>query len=201
MLRITIELLPGGNASRARTLGLMEVANSGGTAELGDYVAVLKKTPPFQGALKSAWRRGVFEGGRDDAEVLAGRVVGHHRTQRGVYDLMLRALLACGLGARLPAPESRQRGAPGQSPGDMGIGCVLTYEITGSRCGDRERVGADSCGTFARLFRGDPDAAQSRARDFVSELERRGYRLGAVHIVPRRREPAGVVAYRRDARG
>lgn len=101
VLRCTIDLLPFGDESRKRTLGVVDIANDGtGTLERGNYKVVLKKTPPFSGALREAWRRGLFEGEDDDA--IAGKVEGHHRTQRGVYDLLFRALRACGLDKRNP---------------------------------------------------------------------------------------------------
>jgi hypothetical protein len=110
VIRVTFEMLPGGNVDRARTIGVMEVANvvtrPDGTA---DYVVVLKKTPPFSGALKAAWKQGrvtaasgIVAGcmsGEDD-EAIVALAEGHHRTQRGVYDLLYRALVACGLGSR-----------------------------------------------------------------------------------------------------
>lgn len=69
MIRITFELLPGGKADLARTIGIMEVAHLrehlDGTA---DYAVAMKKTPPFA----------------------------------GVYDLLFRALKACGLDRRNP---------------------------------------------------------------------------------------------------
>lgn len=112
MIRVTFELLPGGDETRARTIGLMEIANVGvrldGTA---DYAVVLKKTPPFSGALTAAWRKGkitddnglvngVIAG--EDEEGVVALAEGHHRTQRGVYDLLFRALRACGLDRRNP---------------------------------------------------------------------------------------------------
>lgn len=102
MLRCTIELLPAGDETRARTIGLVEIANVGGTDAVGNYVVVLKKVPPMIGALKSAWRKGRFQGAGEDADIIAGRVEGHHRTRRGAYDLLFRALKACGLDARNP---------------------------------------------------------------------------------------------------
>lgn len=110
MIRITFDLLPGGYEERARTIGIMEIANiathSDGTA---DYAVAMKKTPPFAGALKAAWRKGrvgsddralnAVLAGEDD-ELLTGLVSGHHRTRRGVYDLLFRAMQACGLEAR-----------------------------------------------------------------------------------------------------
>ena len=101
MLRCTIELLPHGDETRKRLIGVVEIANDGtGTPTVGNYRVVLKKTPPFSGALKAAWRRGLLKGEDDDA--IAARVEGHHRTQRGSYDLLYRALRACGLEARNP---------------------------------------------------------------------------------------------------
>lgn len=112
MIRVTFELLPGGYGSRARTIGIMEIANVttrlDGTA---DYAVALKKTPPFAGALRAAWKRGRLTSddsaingamaGEDEALITA-LVEGHHRTRRGVYDLLFRALVACGLDRRNP---------------------------------------------------------------------------------------------------
>ena len=110
MLRITFELLPGGREEGKRVIGLMEVANikmhEDGTA---DYAVVMKKTPPFSGALKAAWKAGkvtyddralnaVTAG--EDEELIAGLVTGHHRQRRGVYDLLFKAMEACGLARR-----------------------------------------------------------------------------------------------------
>ncbi|OCC05222.1 hypothetical protein BA190_09980 [Labrys sp. WJW] len=112
MIRVTFDLLPGGDESRARTIGIMEIANVqtrlDGTA---DYAVTLKKTPPFEGALRLAWKRarltsndtainGAIAG--EDEELITALATGHHRTRRGVYDLLYRALRACGLDARNP---------------------------------------------------------------------------------------------------
>ena len=76
-----------------------------------DYAVALKKTPPFAGALKAAWKSGrVSYGDRALNDVVAGEdealitalAAGHHRTRRGVYDLLFRALKACGLDRRNP---------------------------------------------------------------------------------------------------
>jgi hypothetical protein len=110
MIRITFELLPRGNEAQARVIGLMEIANIGvkldGTA---NYAVVLKKTPPFRGALVEAWKKGKVSSdnqvinavvAHEDEELITALAAGHHRTQRGVYDLFFRALRACGLEAR-----------------------------------------------------------------------------------------------------
>lgn len=117
MLRCKIELLPGGDESRARTIGLVEICNIGGTAEVGNYAVILKKTPPFSGALRAAWKKGILRssgnaadgvaGGYSDEEIMSGVVDGHHRTKRGSYDLLYRALRACGLEARNPPDKIR----------------------------------------------------------------------------------------------
>lgn len=101
MIRVTIELLPGGNEARRRTIGLMEISNDGVVTLEGksDYTVHLKKTPPFDGALVKDWKRGKFE---DDEETAIGRVEGFHRTKRGVYDLIFHGLKACGLNLRSP---------------------------------------------------------------------------------------------------
>lgn len=114
MIRITFDLLPGGNEKRSTTIGVMEIANIATRLDnTADYAVVLKKTPPFPGALQAAWRKGhlscddrVVNGivAGEDEESIRGLVEGHHRTQRGIYDLFYRALVACGLHLRAPSP-------------------------------------------------------------------------------------------------
>lgn len=102
MIRCVIELLPKGDETRKRQIGCVEIANVGGTLEVGEYAVVLKKTPPFTGALRQAWRQGHITLGHEDDEIITGRVEGHPRIKRGVYDLLYRALKACGLEQRVP---------------------------------------------------------------------------------------------------
>jgi len=110
MLRVTFEILPGGCEEKKRTIGLMEMAliklYPNGTA---DYAVVMKKCPPFAGALRAAWRKGsVTSDGEainralagEDEEMIVALAEGHHRTRRGCYDLLLRALKACGMEVR-----------------------------------------------------------------------------------------------------
>ncbi len=110
MLRVTFEILPGGSEANKRTIGLMELAlikrHPNGTA---DYAVVMTKCPPFKGALKAAWRKGsVTSDGAEinramageDEELIVALAEGHHRTRRGCYDLLLRALKACGMEER-----------------------------------------------------------------------------------------------------
>jgi len=101
MLRCTIEILPFGNEDQKKILGIVEIANTGtGTETIGNYRVILKKTPPFAGALKTAWRNGKLQIGRDDEEAIVGAVDGFHRQKRGVYDLLWLALKSCGLEVR-----------------------------------------------------------------------------------------------------
>lgn len=114
MIRITFELLPGGHESRKRTIGIMEIAlisqpRLDGTA---DYAVAMKKSPPFAGALREAWKKGrvaAFDDQHlnaaiagDDDELITALACGHHRARRGVYDLFFRAMRACGLDRRNP---------------------------------------------------------------------------------------------------
>lgn len=103
MLRCTIELVPGGIEDRKRVIGLVEIANVGGDVVVGNYRVLLKKTPPFIGALKQKWRDGVMLVDDEDADFIVAGVDGHPRQARGVYDLLYRALKACKLEERIPA--------------------------------------------------------------------------------------------------
>ena len=106
MIRVTFDLLPGGDESRTSCIGKMEIANiKTHPSGLADYVVVLTKTPPFAGALREAWKKGrltadgVVNGAMtgEDEEMIIALAEGHHRTRRGVYDLLFRALRACGI--------------------------------------------------------------------------------------------------------
>lgn len=100
MIRCTIDMVPHGDEERRRTVGIVEIANVGGTSEIGNYVVVLKKTPPWRGALKQKWRSGLLRIGDEDAELISGTLEGFHRQKRGPYDLLFCALKACGLDRR-----------------------------------------------------------------------------------------------------
>lgn len=97
MIRCTIEMLPGGDESRKRTIGLVEIANVGGNQKVGNYSVILKKTPPFKGALRAAWKSGALV---DDDEAIIAAVEGFDRVKRGSHDLLYRALAARGLAER-----------------------------------------------------------------------------------------------------
>jgi hypothetical protein len=101
MLRCTIEVIPSGHEDQARTVGIVEIGNDGtGTKQTGNYRVTLKKECPFYyGQLKALWFSDSFqkfEGVYEDAEVLAGKIEGFNRGH-GPYDLLYRALKACGL--------------------------------------------------------------------------------------------------------
>lgn len=75
MIRVTIEVLPGGDASLRRHVGTIEIANDGtGSEETGNYSIRLSKF----GNPNQTWIRGV--------------VKGFDRIKRGPYDLLLQCL-------------------------------------------------------------------------------------------------------------
>lgn len=81
MLRVTIELLPHGDESKAEVVGVATIVNTGeGTAETGSYEVKLMKTAKF------AKRPGVWR---------EGRVSGFPRLKLGPYDLLYRCLAVC----------------------------------------------------------------------------------------------------------
>ncbi|CAH1656977.1 conserved hypothetical protein [Hyphomicrobiales bacterium] len=86
MLVCNIEIWPGGNREKARDLGVVEIANIGGTAESGDYAVKLSKSPEYA-QRPGNWKRGA--------------VTGFPRLRLGPYDLLLRALAAA-IGDRNP---------------------------------------------------------------------------------------------------
>jgi hypothetical protein len=84
---IRMELWPRGDESKKRLLGVAQIANVGGTADLGDYDATIFKSPEY------ATRPGVWK---------RGQVSGFHRRSRwvGPWELLWLALEACGVGER-----------------------------------------------------------------------------------------------------
>lgn len=103
MLRCTIEMIPQGQEDQARPLGIVEIANTGGDFNFGDYTVTLKKTPPWKGALKATWKKGNLNVGHEDEEIIVGGLEGLDRHKRGPYDLLFLALKACGLDKRTKA--------------------------------------------------------------------------------------------------
>lgn len=103
MLRCTIELIPGGveDHPRRKTIGVVEIANVGGSHEVGSYKVVLKKTAPFSKASNATWRKALVVGTTEDEEAVIGDVEGFECTRLGPYDLLFRALRAC-VGVRNP---------------------------------------------------------------------------------------------------
>lgn len=108
MLRWTCELIPHGNEAEKRKIACIEIANDGtGGTDQGNYVVILKKSAPFKNTLISNWRKAILWSKQDTGEntkeidnIIAGKVTGFHRIKRGPYDLLYRALKACGLHQR-----------------------------------------------------------------------------------------------------
>ncbi len=79
MIRVTVELLPKGDPSRARLLGTATITNDcTGDAERGNYRVELARGPECSG------RPGVWRQGRVEGFPRRGRL--------GPWDLLLRAL-------------------------------------------------------------------------------------------------------------
>lgn len=79
MVRVTVEILPGGREDKKRLLGIAEIANDGTstTPDLGNYTVKLSKWAPME---KETWK--------------AGRVAGFRRRALGSWDLLYQALRA-----------------------------------------------------------------------------------------------------------
>ncbi len=90
MLVIKIELWPGGDKSRARSLGEAEIANVGGDAQIGDYAVRLLKW----GGGRRTWKK--------------GEVRGFPRLRLGPWDLLYRALASIVAGRSPSVPFPRE---------------------------------------------------------------------------------------------
>lgn len=79
MVRVTVELIPFGREEGKRTLGVLEIANTGeGDEHVGHYRYTLR--------------------GRLDKKMSAGRIEGWPRLRRHVWDLVTRVLRDDGRG-------------------------------------------------------------------------------------------------------
>lgn len=124
MLVCRIEMWPGGDRAKAYDLGVVEIANIGGTAARGDYAVKLSKCARLA-RRKGNWKRGA--------------VLGFPRQRLGAYDLLLRAL-ADTIGDRNPeanealrkalATLEREIGAEAAAPG-AGASEVAALDVAG----------------------------------------------------------------------
>lgn len=84
MVRVTVELIPGGTGE-PRVLGVAHIINdASGDADTGNYIVELKKSPEYA-SKPGNWKR--------------GRIVGFPRRRLGPWDLLFRAL-RCVVGDR-----------------------------------------------------------------------------------------------------
>lgn len=88
MLRVTVQLVPGGLGGPVRTLAVAEIANVGGGAERGDYDARFYGGEPFADYERI---------GPDDLKNTS-KVNGYARRTRNVWDLVTLALKGAGFG-------------------------------------------------------------------------------------------------------
>ncbi len=80
MIRVTVQLCPGGDESNPRTLGVAYIHNEGtGSADIGNYGVRLMKSPEYAKST-GVWRK--------------GGVRGFPRKRLGPWDLLFRALRA-----------------------------------------------------------------------------------------------------------
>ena len=101
MIRCTIEMIPLGSEKHKRVIGIIEIGNSGtGNEKIGNYRVILRKTPPWKGALVHQWKSALIGVDEKDKEIMSGKIEGFDRTNRGPYDLLFKALKACGLNRR-----------------------------------------------------------------------------------------------------
>lgn len=86
-VRVTIEIIPGGIEShpRRKVIGVVNITNTGGGAELSDYAFKMDKS--LFNKPKETWR--------------AGKIAGFPRLKLGPYDLVYRCLRAA-VGKRNP---------------------------------------------------------------------------------------------------
>jgi hypothetical protein len=77
MIRVTIQMIPRGDETKARHLGTVEIANDGtGNAQSGNYKVRLSRMD----SATNAWK--------------TGAITGFDRIRRGPHDLLLMALLS-----------------------------------------------------------------------------------------------------------
>ncbi len=64
------------------------------------------------------------------------------------------------------------------------LGGVLSYTTTGHRrvCGNA--IGANGCGDFCIVFLGDREQAETKARDYLRNMEKNGYKITTAIFVP-----------------
>lgn len=107
MLRVTVELLAKEDAADGQVLGVMDLAIVDGRPDgTADYAVYLKKKPPFENVLQQAKLKGLAtynDRGRtagmlesNNDEGISTIVTGPNRIKGGIFNLVFRALKACG---------------------------------------------------------------------------------------------------------
>lgn len=93
MVVVKVELWPHGNASRAKRLGTLWIANVGGTLTRGNYKTALTG----DGEIRAPWP--IYDGKNEQSKPLCtGEVKGYARISRPVWDLVRMALGGLGHG-------------------------------------------------------------------------------------------------------
>lgn len=102
MLRVTIEILPGGDVHSRKTIGSIDIANIFTYEnDLADYAVAIKKTPPFGNAMFDAYEayKIDYEKGYlryveeyDGPDLTTGKVKKHNRIKESAYTLLRKSL-------------------------------------------------------------------------------------------------------------
>lgn len=64
------------------------------------------------------------------------------------------------------------------------LGGVLSYSTAGHRRPCGQTIGANGCGDFCIVFLGDREQAETKARDYLRNMEKNGYRITQAIFVP-----------------
>jgi len=57
------------------------------------------------------------------------------------------------------------------------IGAVLSYSTAGHSRACGQTVGGNGSGDYSVIFMGNPDDAEEKARQYIRDIERSGYRI------------------------
>jgi len=111
VIRVTVELIAAEKPENSQILGVMDLAivsaKPDGSAE---YATYLKKKAPFDNVFQQAKHKGIVtytQNGKsagiksiDDHDGISALVAGPNRIKGGIFNLVYRALAACGADAK-----------------------------------------------------------------------------------------------------
>jgi len=80
--------------------------------------------------------------------------------------------------------QTENSAADGLSDLTAVLGGVLSYSTTGHNRPCGQTIGANGAGDFCLLITGNPQRAEVKAREYLRNLESRGYRITAAIFTP-----------------